>query len=132
MAKVIDFGVAKAIGQQLTDKTIYTRLSADDRHAAVHESRTGGDERVRCRHAERHLFAGRAAVRASHRDDALRPRAMRTATFDEIRRIIREEEPPKPSTRLGRLARSSRRCQPSEILSREALCFHSILISTGL
>src|SRR5205807_7977628 len=27
VVKVIDFGVAKAIGQQLTDKTVYTQLS---------------------------------------------------------------------------------------------------------
>src|SRR5207244_9903325 len=27
VVKVIDFGVAKAIGQQLTDKTIYTRFT---------------------------------------------------------------------------------------------------------
>ena len=27
VVKVIDFGIAKAIGQQLTEKTIYTRLS---------------------------------------------------------------------------------------------------------
>ena len=42
VAKVIDFGIAKAIGQQLTDKTLYTRLRPDDRHAAVHEPRAGG------------------------------------------------------------------------------------------
>ena len=27
MVKIIDFGVAKAIGQQLTDKTIYTQFA---------------------------------------------------------------------------------------------------------
>ncbi len=39
VVKVIEFGVAKAIGQRLTDKTIYTRFGADDRDAAVHEPR---------------------------------------------------------------------------------------------
>ena len=43
VVKVIDFGVAKAIGQQLTDKTIYTRFLADDRDAAVHEPGAGRD-----------------------------------------------------------------------------------------
>ena len=42
--KVIDFGVAKATGQQLTDKTLFTQLRADGRHAAVHEPRAGGDD----------------------------------------------------------------------------------------
>ena len=40
--KVIDFGVAKATGQQLTDKTLFTQLRADGRHAAVHEPGAGG------------------------------------------------------------------------------------------
>ena len=38
--KVIDFGVAKATEQRLTDKTLYTQLGANDRHARVHESRS--------------------------------------------------------------------------------------------
>ena len=54
--KVIDFGIAKATGQQLTDKTLFTALRATDRHAALHESRAGGDERAGHRHAQRHLL----------------------------------------------------------------------------
>ena len=49
------------------------------------------------RHPQRHLFAGRAAVRAPDRDDALRPGTAAEAAFDEMRRIIREEEPPSPA-----------------------------------
>ena len=40
--KVIDFGIAKATGQQLTDKTLFTAFGTDDRHAAVHEPGAGG------------------------------------------------------------------------------------------
>ena len=69
--KVIDFGVAKAINQQLTEKTLFTGYAPDDRHAALHESRTGGDERPGHRHAQRHLLAGRAAVRTADRHDAV-------------------------------------------------------------
>src|SRR5262245_42131277 len=32
---------------------------------------------------------------------------LRTAAYDEIRRIIREEEPPKPSTRLSTLGQAA-------------------------
>ena len=39
--KVIDFGIAKATGQRLTDKTLYTGLRPARRHAAVHEPRAG-------------------------------------------------------------------------------------------
>ena len=37
--KIIDFGVAKAIGQQLTEHTLYTGLRPAGRHAALHEPR---------------------------------------------------------------------------------------------
>ena len=50
--KVIDFGVAKAINQRLTDKTLFTSLRTNDRDAAVHESRAGGNERIGCRYTE--------------------------------------------------------------------------------
>ena len=44
VAKVIDFGVAKATGQRLTEKTLFTEFRPDGRHAALHEPRAGGDE----------------------------------------------------------------------------------------
>ena len=59
--KVIDFGVAKATGQQLTDKTLVTELRRDRRHAGIHVARAGGGQPARHRHAQRHLLAGRAA-----------------------------------------------------------------------
>ena len=39
--KVIDFGVAKAISQQLTEKTMFTQLRRGGRHARIHEPRAG-------------------------------------------------------------------------------------------
>ena len=43
------------------------------------------------------------------------------AAYDEIRRIIREEEPPKPSTRLSRSRRTRcRRSRPSGTRSRRS------------
>ena len=95
--KVIDFGVAKALGQQLTEQTLYTALRPDDRHAALHEPRAGRDERPRRRYPQRRLFARRAALRAAHRHDAVRQGdACAKPAFDEMRRIIREDEPPAP------------------------------------
>ncbi len=52
------------------------RLRADDRHAAVHVARAGGDERPGRRHAQRHLLARRAAVRTADRHDAVHRRAV--------------------------------------------------------
>ncbi len=43
----------------------------DRRHAGVHESRAGGAESAGHRYAQRHLFAGRRAVRIADRRDAV-------------------------------------------------------------
>ena len=100
--KVIDFGVAKAIDQQLTRADAVHAVRPGRRHAGVHEPRAGRAERPGHRHAQRHLLAGRAAVRAADRHDAAGTQAScarRRCT--EMLRLIREEEPPKPSTRLS-------------------------------
>ena len=99
--KVIDFGIAKATEGRLTDKTVFTAIAPVHRHAGLHESGAGGDERAGHRHAQRHLQPGRAALRTAHRPAR---RSMRrnccAAGLDEMRRTIREEEPPRPSTRV--------------------------------
>ncbi len=71
--KVIDFGIAKALhGAPLTERTLFTALRPDDRHAALHEPGAGRDERSGHRHPQRHLFAGRDALRASDGQHAVR------------------------------------------------------------
>ncbi len=83
VVKVIDFGVAKATVQKLTEQHAVHGLRANDRHAGVHESRAGGDERPGHRHPQRHLLAGRAALRASDGYDAAR---YSTLTSSRLRR----------------------------------------------
>ena len=99
--KVIDFGVAKATSQRLTEKTMFTRSGPDRRHAGIHEPRAGQGQPAGHRHAERHLFA-RACCSTNCSPAARRSisQRLRSAAFDEMLRIIREEEPPKPSTQL--------------------------------
>ena len=106
--KVIDFGVAKAAGQPLTEQDAVHRLRRGRRHAGVHAPRAGRAQPARHRHPQRHLLAGRAAVRAADRH-ARRSTAseLEEAGMLEMLRVIREEEPPKPSTQAehgGRLA----------------------------
>src|SRR5262245_31101528 len=71
------------------------------RHAGVHEPRAGQAQRPGRGHAQRRLRAGRAAVRAANRQHAARTFRLKQAALDELLRIIREEEPPRPSTRLS-------------------------------
>ena len=72
--KVIDFGVAKAAGQQLTDKTLVTGFGAIVGTLEYMSPEQAGDQPARHRHAQRHLLAGRAAVRAADRQPAVQPR----------------------------------------------------------
>ena len=44
--KVIDFGIAKATEGRLTDKTVLHAVAPVHRHAGLHESGAGGDERA--------------------------------------------------------------------------------------
>ena len=44
--KVIDFGVAKATGQRLTENTLFTELRRDRRHAGIHEPGAGRVRRL--------------------------------------------------------------------------------------
>ena len=95
--KVIDFGIAKAIGRSAYRQDAVHRLRADHRHAGLHEPRAGGDERPGRRHPQRHLFARRAALRTAHRHNSPQPRNGQACCGDELLRLIREREAPTPS-----------------------------------
>ena len=63
------------------------RAQADDRDADVHVARASGTERTRHRHSLGHLLAGRAAVRAPDRHDAVRhPGAARVGLPRDVAR----------------------------------------------
>lgn len=100
VAKVIDFGVAKAIGQSLTDQTIYTRLYSmvgtplymSPEQASM--SSLDVDTRSDIYSLGVMLYELLTGTTPFDR------RRLDTVGYDEMRRIIREEEPPKPSVRL--------------------------------
>ncbi len=71
------------------------------RHAGVHEPGAGGILRRRYRHASRHLLAGRDPLRDAHGPAPIDARRLKKAAITEMIRIIQEEEPSKPSTRLS-------------------------------
>ena len=111
VAKVIDFGVAKATGQRLTDKTLFTafaQMVGTPLYMSPEQAELSGlDVDTRSDIYSLGVLLYELLTGTTPFDKT----RLRNAGYDELRRIIREEEPPKPSTRIstlgpGRHARS--------------------------
>ena len=99
--KVIDFGVAKATGSRLTDKTVFTEFGQV----------VGTMEYMSPEQAELNQLdvdtrsdiysLGVLLYELLTGTTPLERKRLLATAFDEMLRIIREEEPPKPSTRLS-------------------------------
>src|SRR3954469_4572521 len=99
--KVIDFGIAKATGQQLTEKTLFTNFAqmvGTPLYMSPEQAEmTGIDVDTRS-----DVYSlGVLLYELLRGTTPLDKDRLKQAAFDEIRRIIREEEPPSPSTRLS-------------------------------
>ncbi len=107
VVKVIDFGVAKAVGQQLTDETVYTRFAqmiGTPMYMSPEQAQMSGldiDTRSDIYSLGVLLYELLTGTTPFDKE------RLRTATYDEIRRIIREEEPARPSTRMSTLGQAS-------------------------
>ena len=103
VVKVIDFGIAKAIGQQLTDKTIYTRLTqmiGTPLYMSPEQAEINAlDVDTRSDVYSLGVLLYELLTGATPFD---RERFSQAA-YDEIKRIIREENPPRPSKRISTL-----------------------------
>src|SRR5262245_10340209 len=101
VVKVIDFGVAKAMSGQLTDKTLLTgfaQMIGTPRYMSPEQaemSALGVDTRSDI------YSLGVLLYELLTGSTPLSHKRLKDAGFGEILRMIREEEPPRPSTRLA-------------------------------
>jgi eukaryotic-like serine/threonine-protein kinase len=100
LVKVIDFGVAKAIGQSLTIKTMYTRFASMVGTPAYMSPEQAGMSTGDIDTRSDIYSLGVLLYELLTGTTPFTSDRLQSAGFDELRRIIREEEPERPSTRL--------------------------------
>ena len=118
--KVIDFGIAKATDQQLTERTMFTQFGA----------MVGTFEYMSPEQAEMNAFGvdtrsdiyslGVLLYELLTGTTPLEKARLRDAAFNEMVRLIKEEEPPRPSIRLSRSATAAsiaaaRKTEPQQL-----------------
>jgi eukaryotic-like serine/threonine-protein kinase len=99
--KVIDFGVAKALNQRLTEATIFTErgqlIGTPEYMSPEQAEMSGQDIDTRADVYSLGIVLYELLTGVLPFDSG----SLREAAFGEIQRIIREVDPPKPSTRLS-------------------------------
>src|SRR2546429_4468170 len=101
VVKVIDFGVAKALGQGLTDKTLLTGIAQMIGTPLYMSPEQAGMSDLDVDTRSDIYSLGVLLYELLTGTTPFSKERFKRAAFDEIRRIIREEEPPRPSTRLA-------------------------------
>jgi serine/threonine protein kinase/WD40 repeat protein len=107
VAKVIDFGIAKALGQQLTDKTLYTgfaQLVGTPLYMSPEQAEMSGldvDTRSDIYSLAVLLYELLTGTTPFDKE------RLTKAGYDEMRRIIRDEEPIRPSTRISTMGQAA-------------------------
>ncbi|QEG37019.1 serine/threonine-protein kinase [Bythopirellula goksoeyrii] len=101
LVKVIDFGVAKALSQKLTDQTLYTRF-AQMLGTPLYMSPEQADMSGQDIDTRSDIYSlGVLLYELLTGTTPFNKKRLQGIAATELRRILCEEEPPKPSTRLS-------------------------------
>jgi serine/threonine protein kinase len=105
--KVIDFGVAKAVNQRLTERTLFTEtgmlIGTPEYMSPEQADLTGLDVDTTTDIYSLGVLLYELLVGALPFDT----KTLRRAGYVEIQRVIREDEPPRPTTRLSGLGQTA-------------------------
>ena len=99
--KVIDFGVAKATNQELTQQTMFTEFGQVIGTVEYMSPEQAQFNQLDVDTRSDIYSLGVLLYELLTGEPPFDRRRLRTAALDEVMRIIREEEPPKPSTRIS-------------------------------
>jgi len=107
VVKVIDFGIAKATGQELAARTYFTEfrqfIGTPEYMSPEQAAMSGLDVDTRSDIYALGVLLYELIAGATPFDSS----RLRGAGYEEMRRMIRDDEPPKPSTRLSKVAKDS-------------------------
>jgi tetratricopeptide (TPR) repeat protein len=106
LVKIIDFGVAKAIGQELTDKTLFTgfaQMIGTPLYMSPEQAGQSPDIDTRSDIYSLGVLLYELLTGTTPFDKE----RFSQLDYDEMRRVIREEESPRPSTRISTLGQAA-------------------------
>jgi len=122
IVKVIDFGIAKAVNQQLTEKTVFTRyaqlIGTPEYMSPEQAEMSGLDVDTRTDVFSLGVLLYELLTGATPFDSEF----LLSKGYGELQRIIREEEPVRPSTKISTLGETATDIAKHRRTSPELLC----------